>query len=501
MFVELTRAKFSDKYQLTWLDLPSAEFNTKVAVWLKQLGKIIGGPSKKDRKALASEFLQLLYVYKQMLDKLSGLSRSPESAQMLSKMTDFCAAYKKEFGSSLDLPNVKMSNDLVKITEDMGKNAAKRDLIVMKKQVIKYWLKGLREDQPHLDDVSLTLQYLGNADPAKVRLFLDVLVRDLHKLTVGDPRPWIKAEGKVEKGFMTGGEDGRISQVTWTNDHFKKAVKAEVSVAYGVRASGECSIDLSGLKAKFKADAFAGTKLEAEAEASWGLGRGGQLKASVDAMIGVRIKAEAEIDVADVFLLEASAEAFAGALARGEVELTGTVDGVTLKLEAEVFAGAKVEGKAALTLRMCGYDIIKGEAKGSLSVGVGASFKLEFESSVFGGTKLGIEAGATVGVGGSGGGEFTVYADNLGRVANSIYFSAYLTLMGRSKERDTWRTYFRDLEDNEIMLKKADEIVDQSLIACFMEHQQIFSRQVAWKQLEVLSAFKTNTRIPDIIGA
>jgi hypothetical protein len=99
--------------------------------------------------------------------------------------------------------------------------------------------------------------------------------------------------------------------------------------------------------------------------------RGVELTGSVEAMIGVKIKVEANIDVADIFLIEASAEAFAGAMAKAEVEIKATIDGVAFKLEAEAFAGAKIKGKAGLKLRMCGYDIIKGEAEGYLFAGIG----------------------------------------------------------------------------------------------------------------------------------
>ena len=128
-------------------------------------------------------------------------------------------------------------------------------------------------------------------------------------------------------------------------------------------------------------------------------GKGVTAKASVEAMVGVKIKLDAKIDVADIFLIEASAEAFAGAMAKAEVEFNATVDGVKFKVGAEAFAGARVKGEASLSVRMCGYDIVKGTAKGSLSAGVGASFSLEFVSSAFGGSKLGIEADVTLGVG------------------------------------------------------------------------------------------------------
>lgn len=500
LFNALASAKFTHKYEIVWAELPTIEFNTRTKAWLKLLGKLIGGPSSKERKALAQEFLQFLFVYKQMLEKLTRGTQSTEPAQVLQKMTDFNTEYKRQFGSFLDMPNLRLPSELASAADKMAVNAVRRDLIVRKKQLVKYWIDGLRDFPEHIDDASISLQYMGNNEPAKVRLFLDVLCKDLSKIKVGDPRPWLQTSGQIETGLMRGGENGKFGKVTWTNEEFKKAVKAEASVGYGVSAKGECVLEITGLRAEFKAEAFAGASASIEGQATYERGKGVEVKGSVEAMVGVKIKVDANIDVADIFLIEASAEAFAGAMASAEVEFIATVDGVKFKLEAEAFAGARIKGEASLSLRMCGYDIIKGTAKGSLSAGVGASFSMEFESSAFGGSKLGIETELTVGVGAGGGGEFTVYQDNLGRAFNSLFYSGYLTLLGRSSERDTWRTYFRDLEDNQILFERADKIIDEALVGCYIEHQTSFTHLQAWKQMEALSCFKANKKIPDVIA-
>ena len=95
LFNALASAKFTHKYEVVWAELSGAEFNTKTKAWLKLLGKVIGGPSSKERKALAQEFLQFLYVYKQMLEKLTRGTHSPEPAQVMQKMNDFNAEYKR----------------------------------------------------------------------------------------------------------------------------------------------------------------------------------------------------------------------------------------------------------------------------------------------------------------------------------------------------------------------------------------------------------------------
>ncbi len=112
----------------------------------------------------------------------------------------------------------------------------------------------------------------------------------------------------------------------------------------------------------------------------------------------------------------------------------------------------------------------------------------------------GIEADVTLGVGAGGGGEFTVYQDNIGRAFNSLFYSAYLTLLGQSKERDAWRTYFRDLEDNQILFERADKIIDEALTGCYIEYQTNFTQLQAWKQMEALSCFKANKPIADVIA-
>ncbi len=500
MFEALNKASVPHKYKVEWVELETPRFKVAANAWLNTLSAVIGGPWRSDRRTLANEFLQVLYIYKQMLMKHSAYGAQSRLVVMAnSKIASYGLLYRTQFGEDLTHPAQELPSELEELTKKLAINAHKRDVIVAKKKVIKYWLTGVQHFNDHIDDVSLTLQYLGNAESAKVRMFLAVMCKDADKLAaLEDPRAIFKTKSEVQTGRMTAGENGALTKVTWTDDDFKRAVKAEFGAAYGVKASGECTIEITGLKAEFKAEAFAGAAISAEGEASWGRGRGVQVTGKVEAMVGIKIKMEANIDVADIFLIEASAEAFAGAMAKAECEFKATVDGVTFKLEAEAFAGAMIKGKAAMTMRMCGYDIIKGEVEGSLTAGIGANFKLEVESSAFEGTKVAIEAGVTVGIGGGAGSKFTVYSDNLPRVANAIYYTGYLTLMGETMKKYAWQNYFRNLEDNEVLFKKADEIIDQHLIKVFQDHQTLFASQMAWKQLEVLSIFKTTGRIPEI---
>ena len=496
MFEALNKATHQNKYRVEWVALDAMQFGTQVAIWINQLdsSRLSSGPSKADRKALATEFLQVLYIYESMLASRSEYKFQSREAKMVqSKVSVFCTKYREKFSSEIAQPSPKVPTAIAEVIDDLAANAVKRDLLNEKKQLVRFWLRGVRDFNPHIPEASLNWQYLGNAESAKVRLFLDVMVKDADKLaTMKDPRPFFKSKSELK----TGGHAD--SSVVWTNDQFKRAVKAEAAASYGVSASGECTLECTGIKATLSAEAFIGASVKAEGSATWTPGRGGQITGSVEAMIGIKVKAEAKIDVADIFLIEASAEAFAGAMAKGEVEITARVDGVAFKLEAEAFAGAKIKAKGGLTLRMCGYDIIKGEAEAYLSAGVGASFKLEMEASAFGGAKFGIEAGLTVGVGGGGASKFTVYSDNLPRVANSLYYTAYLTIMDQGQKRHAWQNYFRNLEDNEILFTKAEEIIDQALINCYMDYQRLFNTQQAWKQLEVLAVYKTTGALPTI---
>ena len=492
MFQALNAASLPNKYQVPWLELDAGMFGLKVGEWINQLDKaqIRGGPSSANRIALAQEFYELLHIYKGMLTKQVG-AQSPHVTLVQSHITTVSSKYKAKFKADLKQPAPTLSTDVSSMADDLAIHTAKRDVLLFKKQVIKYWLTGVQTFNPHLEGVSLKFQYLGNAEAAKVRLFLDVLVQDADNVfRMPDPRPRLKTSGSVVTGAKTAGENGDLTSVTWTDDAFKKAIKAEFGASYGVRASGACELEITGLKMELKAEAFAGASIKAEGEASIGVGRGVQVKGSVEAMVGVKIKLDASVDVADIFLIEASAEAFAGALASAEVEVSATVDGIAVKLAAEAFAGARIKGKAGLTLKMFGYEIIKGEAEGFLAAGIGANFKLEFSASAFGGAKFAIGAGLVVGVGAGGEASFKVYPDNLGRVANSMFYLAYLTILGESKKKYAWSNYFRNLEDNEILFKKADELLEKLLQESKQKRETIFASRPAWRQLESLAAFR-----------
>jgi len=286
-------------------------------------------------------------------------------------------------------------------------------------------------------------------------------------------------------------------EFTYTDDQFKTVIAGSAAASYGVTAKGECSIEFKNIKAELKAEAFAGAMAKGEFEAKFQKGVGGSLTGSVEAMVGIKLKCEANIDVADIFLIETSAEAFAGAMAKGEVEITADVNGIEVKLAAEAFLGAKITGKAAMTFKMCGYEIVKGEAEGYVSAGIGGEVKFEFGASTFGGAKLAFGAGATMGVGAGGEAKVTIYPDNINRVAHSLYYVGYLHIMGEGQKAYTWKAYFRELEDNKILFERADEKLGEMLAAVELERVLMGSKLGAWKEMEQLARFSR----PDLFPA
>ena len=136
-----------------------------------------------------------------------------------------------------------------------------------------------------------------------------------------------------------------------------------------------------------------------------------------------------------------------------------------------------------------------------MTAGIGVKFGLGFEASAFTGTKFGIQSGVTMGVSGEASTKFTVYSDNLSRVAHSLYFRAYLKIMNEGITSKIWDTYFRNLEDNEALFLKADKLIDEYLAQCFQRHQMTFLQQQKFEQLRVLSAFKATGQLPPRVVA
>jgi hypothetical protein len=484
MFEAQNAASPLNKYQVGWVELAPVQFETELPKWLAQLNKsaLMGGPQKAQRIALVDEFFRLLHIQKQILGKQTGSQAAIDTARADTNVRWFAEACKKQFGAPPKPPTPESGlQPLLDRNELLGGKLA---LLDEKLQLVNYWLKGVKAFPEHQEGQSLLFQYLGNAPNTKVRLLLEVLCADAGKaVSLKDTSTW-KASYGFQKGLQT------TREVAWTDERFKKAVKAELGASYGVSAKGECELEFKGFKAKLEGEAWAGIRAKAEGSAGFGAGSGAFAKGAVEAEIGIKLKGAASIDCGDVFLCEASAEAFAGAMAKAEAEITVTVGQVTVKASAEAFAGARLVGEAKATLRLQGYDLLKAEAKGALTAGVGGKAEFELQCSLFAGSSLKVAAGATVGIGSEAETKFTVYGGNVGPAFAALYYSIHLGLLGKTKDKHAWKTYFRELEQNERLFTKARGVIEEQMKTVILERNRLFSEFSAWKQLEGLAMFR-----------
>ena len=484
MFEALNAASPLNKYQVAWAELAPVQFQGELPKWLAQLGKsaALGGPQKPQRVALVDEFLRLLHIQKQILQKQTGPEAAIDTARADENIRWFVAASTKQFGAPPKTPTPEVG--LQPLLDRNELVAGKLAVLDEKLQLVNYWLRGVDTFSEHQEGQSLLFQYLGNAPNTKVRLMLEVLCADAGKVVSLKDSHTFRASYEVQKGLQT------TKQVAWTNERFKKAVKGELGASYGVSAKGECELEFKGFKAKLEGEAWAGVRAKMEGEAGYQRGSGAFAKGSAEVEVGIKLKGLASIDCGDIFLCEASAEAFAGAMAKAEVEVTVSLGGVSVKAGAEAFAGARLVGEAKATLRLQGYDLMKAEAKGSLNAGAGAKAEFDLQCSLFGGTSLKVEAGATLGVGADAGTNFTVYAGNVVPAFAALYYSVHLSLLGKKKEKHAWKTYFRELEQNKGLFTKARGVIEEQMKQVILEKNQLFTEFSAWKQLEGLTTFR-----------
>ncbi|MCA8952865.1 MAG: hypothetical protein KDE27_25370 [Planctomycetes bacterium] len=490
MFEALNSASPQNKYKVEWVELAPVQFQTELPRWLQQLGKssMMGGPPKQQRIGLVDEFYRLLHVQKKILAGQVGPQAAIDAARADTSIRWFADACRKQFGAPPKTPGPE--SDLNNLLDRHELLSGKLELLDEKLRVVNYWRRGASAFPEHQEGQSLMFQYLANAPSAKVRLILEVLCADAEK--VGS----VMAPEVLKTSFSRGVVKERSHETVWTDERFKKAVKAEATAAYGVEAKGQCELEFKGFKATLDAEAWAGIRAKAEGSAGFSAGQGAFAKGTVEAEIGIKLKGSATIDCADVFLCEASAEAFAGAMAKGECEISVSVGQVTVKASAEAFAGARLVGEAKATLKIQGYEILAAEAKGALTAGIGGKAEFEFKSTLFGGTSLKVEAGATLGVGAEAGTKFTMHKDNVAPAFVSLFYSAYLGLLGRKKEKYVWKTYFREIADNVRLFDKARGVIEDRMKPVILERNRLFTEFAAWKQLEHLAAFRQNPGAP-----
>jgi hypothetical protein len=480
MFKELQAASPLNKYKVAWVELAPVQFQAEIPKWLSQLNKsvITGGPSASHRQGLATEFLRLLYIQQQVLNKQS---RSVEAQRAKTNIDWFVAEYKRKFNVTLKAPDTSDA-ELDKLIDRQAVIRAKLKMLDEKLQLVNFWNRSLTNFPEHKEGQSLTFQYMGNAPTSKVRTFLEVLCSDGAKAVKLDDKAF-KTSYATQLGLQT------ERKVEWTDDRFRKAVKAEVGASYGAKLEGTAELEFKNIKAKLDASAWAGMAAKAKGEVRV-TGKQVAASGSVDAEIAVRLKANLNIDCADIFVIEASAEAFAGAMLHGEFEIEVAVGGVKVKAGAEVFVGAKLTGEASGTFKLAGYEILKADATAALTAGAGAKFALEFQSSFFDGSSFSIESGLTVGTGAETGTKLKFNAGNLALAMHSLYYTAYLEKMEGKQSAYTYKEYFRTLEDNGKLFVKARGIIEDQMRTVIMEQTRVFSEFSAYRQLEGLAVLR-----------
>lgn len=495
------------RYDIEWLAQP--DLDVRVTRWISQLASIskLGQIANRlqgghvHRRKLVKEFHEVLHCYAFFLDerseKFRGRSVRPDILTRLSQEstrvdrsirnleTTFKAVLKEDILSAEQLMRLTDSVLAVNMADRLAAPNTKRCIIDKKIQLVKFWLEDLENgnsdisvgvgDDGLTDETALFIAFLGNAETEKARLVLDVLLKDAGKL--------LKEPSKFKTESTVGAS--LTKSVEWTYDEFKTTVKAEAEAFVGVRKTGKLELECTGIKATFKGEALVGAKIAGSGEASWGR-QGVEVKASVEALVGVQIKFGAEIEIGDLFLLEASAEAFAGAMAKAELEFSATVDGVKLKIEAEVFAGARITGKAAVGFKLGGLEILKGEVEGSLTAGIGAKFKFEFESTGAGGQKLAFEAGLTLGLGAEGAAKLEFNSWNASLAISALYYTAYTAIAYTSEEAEMRRTYFRGLESN------------KKLFEWTLERLELYKQQAEQEYQVAVGVEKELARIKEI---
>jgi hypothetical protein len=468
MFEDNTRADAKFRYQSSWMIEPAAQFDGLIGRWLSVLDKsqIMGGPPSGTRKALCAEFLAGMLVYdlilKQYRSQLRELGISGGHLSMMeltfaiaeidARINKFKQLHRAKFSKDVEMSGyMNLENVTQEIMRVLKPASVKRAIIRRKVRLVEYWLHGAyhldQEINPNLD---LQLQFPANSRPEQVQLILEVMTKDAAKL-MRLPDPTKKFNVETGSGFEAS------SSVEWTTEDFQKTVKAEASASYGVRASAKGEWEFTGLKANVEASAFAGMSAGAEFEGS--IGKNGLSAAGkVSAEIGIKLKFDASMEVLGVFSASLGGEAFAGAMAQAEFEVTATrTDGLKVKLAGEAFAGLKCEGTAKFEFKYEGLSLMSGSATGKLSVGAGVSGLFEFEVSPMGSTSFSIGGDITVGVGGGVELEFEYNSDNFRIAANIAFYKAYLYLLRDELEGYAYNEYFKGMEVNVERLKKALE--------------------------------------------
>jgi hypothetical protein len=480
------------KYDVEWLDRP--DLDVQINSWIMRLASISrmeqlanqfqGG--HVHRRQLAKEFHEVLHCYAFFLDerreKFKSSKVRPDIVSRLwqeGDRIDRCIAtlertylqqFKEDLLSAEQLARLTTSVSAMNLADRLAGPNTKRCVIDKKIVLVNFWLDDLLhgnstisvgvDEDGKTDETALFIAFLGNAVTEKARLVLDVLLKDASKL--------LREPSKFKTESTVGASTNSSSE--WSIEEYKTTIKAEAEAFVGVKKTGKYEMECTGMKATFEGQALIGAKIAGQGEATWGR-NGVEAKASIDAMVGIQIKFDANIEIGDVFLLEASAEAFAGALANASVEFSATVDGVKLAIGAEVFAGARITGSAAVGFKLGGLQILKGEVEASFTAGAGAKFKFEFESTGAGGQNLEFEAGLTLGLGAEAAAKLNFNSWNASLAASTLYYTAYTAIAYTSEDAQAWRNHFSRLESNKKLFEWTLERLEHYKQQAELEYQ------------------------------
>ena len=230
---------------------------------------------------------------------------------------------------------------------------------------------------------------------------------------------------RSRESFLGGEFKGKVTvQVMDVIDGIKILAEASAKEGSGQTLSGQLAKSSGNyeLLLKGKLDTFIGFQGSAKGELKLNILDGLVLDGKAEAKFGAMATANSSAQFTDGdvgYFIEGEANGFAGveASAKGKVVLGPS--GVAASGGAEVFAGIKGSGKVSggITTKR-GTRLVKVSAKGSVSTGIGASAKGNFQY-INGQLSLGTTLGGTLGLGAGVEGELTIDITEIKKVLMS----------------------------------------------------------------------------------
>jgi hypothetical protein len=202
----------------------------------------------------------------------------------------------------------------------------------------------------------------------------------------------ISLSGEVHSGYVV--KEG------W-EDNYNKNYSGSGEVIPGIRVSGEISQE---------ANVFAGAYSKGDSEIKWNSDQA-SIRASTQSMIGVEAtertsyKGNLDIEGIDRNLgVDANSQTrvFAGSKVSAETDIVISKDNIHGDLGAKAFAGIEIEKKLDGSLSVDGDSFARAETYGGLKAGIGAELNADVGYRD-GQINFGMDLGATLGIGASGG--------------------------------------------------------------------------------------------------